>query len=1115
MYSISPRRYLLLLSRFQYLSKAGIMLGFIRKTCWLLPFLLFCGKWERDNPVDPKGTQWNPPIVTAMRDTMVNINDSITITATVTDSSEIERFLWIRTGAVYVDTTTTGSLKTAWPDSGRKTVLVKAINNNGVHSKADTCIVRVTLDPPMVTAMSDTTIGINDSLTISSSAMDNGAIIKYLWAKNGTSYSDTTITGTFKTSWTDSGHMIMSMKAIDDDNVASRPDTCIVLVLLNPPTVTVVHDTTVNINDSLTIIATGKDNQEVVNYTWAKDGIHYLDTTKTCSVSVAFSDSGRKVVRVKTIDDDGVWSAPDSCMIIVRLDEPVVTTMGDTTVNINDSLAITATASDNGKVMKYIWARNGSTFVDTTIAALLKVAFADSGRENVIIRAIDDDGLVSRPDTCVVRVTLDPPMVTAMLDTSVNIKDSMIITASATDNGTVLKYAWTYNGSTFSDMTTAGSIKVVYSDSGRKVVYVKALDDDSVWSATDSCVLTVTLGVPSVTVMRDTSINIRDSLTITAIGKDNGDIVKYYWGRNGRVLSDTTTAGWLKVAYSDSGRKNVIVQAEDDDSLISRPDTCIVLVTLDPPIVTVMQDTTANIKDSVTITATGSDNGSVAKYLWARNGITFVDTTMLGALKVAFPDSGRKVVRVKAMDDDGILSAPDSCIVKVTLDPPLVTAHRDTTVSFNATTTVTVFVEAVDSNASGSIVKYYWDIGANGWDDSTNNSSYLVSTSTGGPVMVRWAARDDDGVMTADTFIAIFNRAPSPPVVTAPTATTAWKSFNTQIGKGTLPFVFSATDPDGADDTLRYTLYTGPSVGTLAQQFSGEATNCNLNDIGSMTMIYWRLLVHDQFGDSIQTSGTFVAPHSPPLGMKRILSGTFQMGGQSGNTDPIHQVTISYDYYIDSTEVTQADYLALGPDPTVNTSLPNNPVEELSWYMAALYCNKRSLRDGYDTVYSYLSISGTARVLIGLTIDLTKNGYRLPTEAEWEYACRAGTTTEFFWGDAADDNTVMLYAWMCHNSGNNTAAHPVATKLSNGWGIYDLAGNVWEWCNDWYGDYSTGKYIDPIGPMDGVARVLRGGSHYDGCEYPGSNGYFSSAFRFFDSANSHQRTGVRCVLPIK
>jgi formylglycine-generating enzyme required for sulfatase activity len=164
----------------------------------------------------------------------------------------------------------------------------------------------------------------------------------------------------------------------------------------------------------------------------------------------------------------------------------------------------------------------------------------------------------------------------------------------------------------------------------------------------------------------------------------------------------------------------------------------------------------------------------------------------------------------------------------------------------------------------------------------------------------------------------------------------------------------------------------------------------------------------------------------------------------------------------------------MGENPSYFTSDLTRPVEKVSWFDAALYCNARSKANGYDTVYTYTHRFGGSSCpdLENLGRDLTKNGYRLPTEAEWEYACRAGTTTGYFVGD--DSTSVGSYGW--YNLNSDSTTHPVATKLPNAWGLYDMAGNVWQWCNDWYKDYADSAVTDPTGPSTGSDCVMRGGS---------------------------------------
>jgi formylglycine-generating enzyme required for sulfatase activity len=188
---------------------------------------------------------------------------------------------------------------------------------------------------------------------------------------------------------------------------------------------------------------------------------------------------------------------------------------------------------------------------------------------------------------------------------------------------------------------------------------------------------------------------------------------------------------------------------------------------------------------------------------------------------------------------------------------------------------------------------------------------------------------------------------------------------------------------------------------------------------------------------------TFLFDKLAPVGKKKDLSQ--------------HEVTISKQFFLQTTEVTQKQWKkVMGKNPSTYTRFGDDcPVESVSWEDAQEFIKRLNEMEGTDK-------------------------YRLPTEAEWEYACRAGTTTKYNWGDEDpvckpeakngaryDDNA------KCDDKG----PAPVMTYAPNRWGLYDMHGNVWEWCQDWYGDAPSGQVTDPQGPSSGKFRVVRGGSH--------------------------------------
>jgi formylglycine-generating enzyme required for sulfatase activity len=197
-----------------------------------------------------------------------------------------------------------------------------------------------------------------------------------------------------------------------------------------------------------------------------------------------------------------------------------------------------------------------------------------------------------------------------------------------------------------------------------------------------------------------------------------------------------------------------------------------------------------------------------------------------------------------------------------------------------------------------------------------------------------------------------------------------------------------------------------------------------------------------------------------PLEMVLIPAGTFLMGSPPSEKDrgddegPQHQVTITKDFYLGKYEVTQAQWEAVMGNNPSGFKGDNLPVD-MVWETASRN----------DCQAFIEKLNGMALAVVT---------FRLPTEAEWEYACRAGTTTRFYWGDDPDYSQIGVYAWYGDNSAGQT--HEVGLKLPNAWALYDMSGNVPEWCQDWYGAYRSGSQVDPIGPESGEGRVARGGS---------------------------------------
>ena len=209
--------------------------------------------------------------------------------------------------------------------------------------------------------------------------------------------------------------------------------------------------------------------------------------------------------------------------------------------------------------------------------------------------------------------------------------------------------------------------------------------------------------------------------------------------------------------------------------------------------------------------------------------------------------------------------------------------------------------------------------------------------------------------------------------------------------------------------------------------------------------------------NTTQTTSSTEEPITNSIGMKLQLlpAGKFVMGSDSPNAEaderPAHEVSLTQSFYIGMHEITQEQYEKVMGDNPSEKKAPQEPVANVRWNDAVEYCKRLSNSAEEKTA---------GRV------------YRLPTEAEWEYACRAGTTTKFRFG--ADESHLSEYAWF--DESRSRSPQRVGQKKPNKWGLYDMHGNVSEWCHDRHGDYPIDAVTDPLGPSSGAYRVRRGGN---------------------------------------
>lgn len=295
------------------------------------------------------------------------------------------------------------------------------------------------------------------------------------------------------------------------------------------------------------------------------------------------------------------------------------------------------------------------------------------------------------------------------------------------------------------------------------------------------------------------------------------------------------------------------------------------------------------------------------------------------------------------------------------------------------------------------------------------------------------------------------------------------------VGEGSATITVGPANGWGASDECEVTVYTqigdvnrdgsvtiGDVTALINYLLSGDERSVNTynadtnrdgkSSIGDVTTLINYLLSGSWSWDEVLQKENFTV-NGVSFAMIPVEGGTFTMGAtreqESQALDcekPVHEVTLS-NYYIAQTEVTQELWTAvMGNNPSKITGASNLPVERVSWFDCQEFILKLNR--------------------------LTGKSFRLPTEAEWEYAARGGNKSKGY--IYSGGNNVRNVAWFAENDDNTT--HPVMTKAPNELGIYDMSGNVWEWCVDWYGDYNQDTQINPIGPFDGSYRISRGGS---------------------------------------
>ena len=924
------------------------------------------------------------------------------------------------------------------------------------------------------------TAQVGQTLTANTSALGGSGTISYLWMRGGT------IVGTDSSTYTvmaaDAGSVITVTvtRAGNLGSVTSEPTTVVTNANLPALTGSVTISGTAQEGQTLTANTSALGGSGTISYQWRR-GSTAIGNSNTYLLYAADVGSTITVTVTRSGNSGSVTSNPTAVVIGSGLSALTGTVSITGTAQVGQTLTANTASLGGSGTISYHWMRGGTSIGSDSSTYVVQTADVGNTITVTVNRSGNSGSVTSNPTSTVTNTAqategLTFSLISGNSEYSVSLGRALAvgeIVIPAVHNGLPVTAIANNAFSSAVNMTSIllpNSIKTIgnnaFANSGLTSINIPNNVTSIGTSAFSGCAGLTNVTIPeSVTSIGSSafsgctglvSVNFMGTLTSSGFSSTSpfpGDLRTKYFANDGGIGTYTrpngTTTAW-------TGAPTVSITASTSTSITIGWNV---------------------ISEAVGYTIYRSSSA---------NGIfTETGTSVTNSFKnTELTENTTYFYRVTASYVNG--TSPRSNAVNTTTVPGIPTGVNATaesfnviTISWNAVTGATGYRIYRSASAAGT----FTEIGTSGTTSFTNSG--LTASTT---YYYRVAAHNSRGTGEQSSDVNTTTLS----VITINTHPAAFTGMIAGKTNGSLSISATVT----GNETLSYQWYSNTTNSNSGGTAISGATNVSFNIPTTLVngTYYYFVEVMATGGavsrrSNVARINVFVyITSSSGIEMVWIPAGTYTRGSPTNepgrwNDETQHQVTLTNGFYMGKYEVTQELYEAVtGTNPSSFSSNPaageiqgKRPVETVTWFDAIEFCNRLSQREGLTPVYTITNRSpATGYPIISATVtpNWNANGYRLPTEAQWEYACRAGSTTAWHFGDTQSE--LVNYAWYSANS--NSRTHQVGLKLPNAFGLYDMHGNVWELCWDWYGSYTSTTQTNPTGAAAGDNRVLRGGS---------------------------------------